>query len=80
MADEEDIPYQEPVEPVAMDDSIGGPALPIDRYHLQASIFSGEKNVEHFITEFSDVAVICRWLAKISLIQLRLCLTGPAKL
>ena len=35
--------------------------------------------MEHFITEFSDVAAICRWPARVTLIQLRLCLTGPAK-
>jgi len=43
-----------------MEDDIGGPALPMDRYHLQASIISGEEDVEQFITEFSDVAAICR--------------------
>jgi len=35
--------------------------------------------VEQFITEFSDVAAICRWPPRVTLIQLRLCLTGPAK-
>jgi len=79
MADEEDIPRQEPVEPVAMEDGIGGPALPMDRYHLRAPIFSGEEDVEQLITEFSDVAAICRWPARVTLIQLRLCLTGPGK-
>jgi len=59
MADEEDIPRQEPVEPVATDDGIGSPALPMNRYHLRAPIFSGEEDVEQFITEFSDVAAIC---------------------
>jgi len=61
------------------EDNIGCPALPMDRYQLRAPIFSGEEIVEKFITEFSDVAAICRWLARVTLIQLRLCLTGPAK-
>jgi len=51
----------------------------MDRYHLWAPIFSGEEDVEQFITEFSDVAAICRWPNRVTLIQLRLCLTGPAK-
>jgi len=76
MADDKDVPRQ---EPVAMEENnIGGPALPMDRYHLRAPIFTGE-DVEQFITEFSDVAAICRWPARVTLIQLRLCLTGPAK-
>jgi len=32
----------------------------MDRYHLLAPTFSREKDVEQFIAEFSDVAVICR--------------------
>jgi len=76
MADDEDVPRQ---EPVAMEDDIGGPALPMDRYHLWAPIFSGEEDVEQFITEFSDVAAIYRWPARFTLIHLRLCLTWPAK-
>jgi len=79
MADKKDVPHQERVEPVAMEDDIGGPALPMDRYHLQAPVFSGEEDVEQFITEFSNVAGICRWSARVTLIQLRLCLTGPTK-
>jgi len=79
MADEADVPRLKQVKPAAMEDDIGGPALPIDRYHLRAPIFSGEKDAEQFITEFSDVAAICRWPARVTLIQLRLCLTGPAK-
>jgi len=51
-----------------MEDDIGGPALPMNRYHLQAPIFSGEEDVEQFITEFSDVAAICRWPARVTLI------------
>jgi len=43
-----------------MKNIIGGPALPMDRYHLRAPIFPGEKDVEQFIAEFSDVAAICR--------------------
>jgi len=58
MADEKDIPRLERVDPAAMEDVIGGPALPIGRYHLQALAFSGEEDVEQFITEFSDVAAI----------------------
>jgi len=50
----------------------------MDRYHLWAPIFSGE-DVKQFITELSDVAAICRWPNRVTLIQLRLCLTGPAK-
>jgi len=79
MADKEDIPRLEQVEPAAMEDVIGGPALPLDKYHLWAPIFSGEEDVEQFIAEFSDVAAICRWPARVTLIQLRLCLTGSAK-
>jgi len=79
MADEEDIAHLEQVEPAAMEDVIGGPALPMDRYHLRAPIFSGEEDVEQFITEFSDVAAICRWPAGVTLIQSWLCLTGSAK-
>jgi len=77
MADEVDVPRQ---GPVAMEeDHIGDPALPMDRYHLRAPIFSGEEDVEQFITEVSDVAAICRWPNRVTLIQLRLCLKGPAK-
>jgi len=76
MADDEDVPRQEPV--VMEEDNIGGAALPMYRYHLQAPIFSGE-DVKQFITEFSDVAAICRWQNRVTLIQLRLCLAGPAK-
>jgi len=43
-----------------MEGDIGGLALLIDRYHLRAPIFPGEKVVEQFVTEFSDVAAICR--------------------
>jgi len=73
MADDGDIPGQ---EPVAMEDDIGSSALPMDKYHLPAPIFLGEDDVEQFITEFSDVVAICRWPTRITLIQLRLCLTG----
>jgi len=61
------------------EDNIGGPALPMDKYHLRAPIFSGEEDMEQFITEFSDVAAICRWPARVTLIQLQLYLTGPTK-
>jgi len=49
----------------------------MDRYHLR--LFSREEDVEQFITEFSDVTAICRWPARVTLIQLRLYLAGPAK-
>jgi len=77
MADGVDEPRHEPA--AAEEDHIGGPALAMDRYHLRAPIFSGEEDVEQFITEFSDVAAIWRWPLRVTLIQLRLCLTGPAK-
>jgi len=77
MADGVDAPRHEPA--AVEENYIGGPALPMDRYHLRNPIFSGEEDVEQFITEFSDVAAICRYPPRVSLIQLRLCLTGPAK-
>jgi len=77
MANGDDVPRHGPA--AIEEDHIGGPALPMDRYHLRAPIFSVEEDVEQFITEFSDVAAICRWPNQITLIQLRLCLTGPAK-
>jgi len=36
MVDDEDVLRQ---EKVAMEDDIGGPALPLDRHHLRAPIF-----------------------------------------
>jgi len=77
MADGDYVPRHEPA--AVEEDHIGGPALPMNRYHLRAPIFSGEEDVEQFITEFSDVAAICRWPNWVTLILLRLCLTGPAK-
>jgi len=77
MANGDDVPRHEPA--AVEEDHIGGSALPMDRYQLWAPIFSGEEDVEQFITEFSDVAAICRWPNRVTLIQLRLCLTGPAK-
>jgi len=77
MADDEDVPCQEPV--VMEEDNIGSPALPMDMYHLWAPTLSGEEDVEQFITEFSDVAAICKWPNRVTLIQLRLCLTGSPK-
>ena len=47
-----------------MKNIIGGPALPMDRYHLRAPIFPGEKDVEQFIAEsmtcqvYSDPAAV----------------------
>jgi len=66
MADGVDAPRHEPA--AVEEDYIGGPTLPMDRYHLRAPIFSGEEDVEQFITEFSDVAAICRWLPRVTLI------------
>jgi len=63
MADKGDIPHPEQIEPAAIEDVIGGPVLPMDGYHLRAPTFSEEEDVEQFITEFSDVAAICQWLA-----------------
>jgi len=34
---------------------------------------------EHFITEVSEVTAICQWPVRVTLIQLQLYLTGPAK-
>jgi len=79
MADKGDIPCLEPIKSAAVENVISGPVLPMDRHHLQAPNFSGEEDVEQFITEFSDVAAICRWPARVTLIQLQLCLTGTAK-
>jgi len=58
MADGDDVPRHGPA--AIEEDHIGGLALPMDRYHLRALIFSAEEDVEQFITEFSDVAAICR--------------------
>jgi len=69
MADSVDVPRHEPV--AVEEDHIDGPALPMDRYHLRAPIFSGEEDLEQFITDFSDVAAICRWPNRVTLIQLR---------
>jgi len=51
--DEGDIPRLEQIEPAAVEDIIGSPALPMERYHLRAPTFCGE-DVEQFIAEFSD--------------------------
>jgi len=77
MANGDDVPRHEPA--AVEEDHIGSPALPMDRYHLRALIFSGEEDVEQLITEFSNVTAICRWPNRVTLIQLRLCLTGPTK-
>jgi len=55
-------PRLEPIEdePVAVEDVIGGSALPIDKYYLQTPTFCGEENAEQFIAELSNVAAICR--------------------
>jgi len=74
MADGDDVPRYGPA--AIEEDHIGGPALPMDRYHLQALIFSGEEDVEQFITEFSDMVAICRWPNRVTMIQLWL---NPAK-
>jgi len=54
-------------------------ALPGDRYCLQPPIFRGNCDVEQLIREFKDITTISEWPAPIRLLQLRLCLTGPAK-
>jgi len=77
MADSDDVPRHGPA--AIEEDHISGPALLMNRYHLRGPIFSGEEDVEQFITEFSGVAAICRWPNRVTLISLRLCLTGPAK-
>jgi len=76
--DKGDIPRLEPMKLATVEDVIYGSVLPVDRYHLQAPTFLGE-DVEHIIAEFSDVAAICRWPAKVTLIQLWLCLTEAAE-
>jgi len=38
-----------------------------------------EKDVQQFIAEFRDLAVISRWSVRVTLVQLRLCLTGLVK-
>jgi len=58
--DEGNITHLEQIKPAAVKDAIGSPALPMDRYHLRAPTFCGEEDVEQFITEFIDVAAICR--------------------
>jgi len=80
MADEGGVPCLEQIKPAAVEDVIGGPALPINRYHLRAPTFSGEEDVKQLIAEFSEVAFICQWPARVALIQLRFCLTGSTKL
>jgi len=55
------------------------PAPPLDRYRLQPPIFGGDCDVEQIIKAFEDVATIAAWPAPIRLLQLRSCLTGPAK-
>jgi len=76
--DEGDILRSEAIKPTVVEDVIGSPGPPMNRYHLRAPTFSGE-DVEQFIAEFSDVAAICWWLARVALIQLRLCLMEAAK-
>jgi len=66
MADGDDVPRHGPA--AIEEDHIGGPALPMDRYHLRAPIFLGEEDVEQFITEFSDVTAIYRWPNRVTLI------------
>jgi len=54
-------------------------ASPGDRYRLRPPIFGGNCDVEQFIREFEDISTIAEWPAPVSLLQLRSCLTGPAK-
>jgi len=49
MANDDDLPCQ---EPVAMEDGISGAALPMDMHNLRAPIFSKEEDVEQFTTEW----------------------------
>jgi len=66
-------------EPAAVEDFVGIPALPLDRYHLRAPTFCEEEDVKQFIAEVSDVAAIYIWPAKVNLMQLQLCLMETAK-
>lgn len=79
--DEENVSRSEPIEEEsrAVKDVTGGPALPIDRYHLWAPTICREEDVKQFIAEFRDATAICRWPARVTLIQLRLCLTRSVK-
>jgi len=54
-------------------------APPSDRYRLSPAIFGGKGDVEQFIREFQDVAIIAEWPAQVRVLQLRACLTGRAK-
>jgi len=69
--DDEDVPCPEKIqnEPAAVENVVVGLALPMKRYHLRASTLCGEEDVEQFIAEFSDVAVICSWPVGITLIR-----------
>jgi len=78
MTDKEDKHRLEQVEPAAIESVIGGPVLPMDRYHLRTPIFSGEEDVEQFSDEFSDLVAICRWPAWVTMIQLWLILMKSA--
>jgi len=49
------------------------------RYRLKVPVFTGLKDVEQFIQEFSEVIDITQWLPRVALIQLRMALTEQAK-
>ena len=59
--------------------SRAGQAVPGDRYRLRPPIFGGDGDVEQFIREFEEVATLAEWPVQVRLLQLRTCLTGPAK-
>jgi len=49
------------------------------RYKLKAPTFTGQEDVEQFITEFSEVLAITKWPPRVALIKLRRALTEQAK-
>jgi len=49
------------------------------RYRLKAPVFTGLKDVEQFIQEFSEVIDITQWPPWVALIQLRMALTEQTK-
>jgi len=51
------------------EDVIVGLALPMNSYHLQAPTFCGEEDVEKPFAWFIDVAAICRWPARVTIIK-----------
>jgi len=72
--DKGDIPRLEPIEAglAAVEDAYG-------QVSFAGPTFCGEEDAEQFIAEINDVAAICRWPTRVTLIQLWLCLTGSTK-